>query len=94
MWVQPNRLPPVPDLYAMSGIWIDRKGDGVVVGQVGRGSPGEQAGVQVGDEIVGERFGPLIGKLGGRQGGDAPVPLSLRRGGRVLQVTVKPAPYL
>ena len=94
MWVQPNRLPPVPDRYAMSGIWIDRKGDGVVVGQVGRGSPGEQAGVKVGDEILGERFGPLIGKLDGRRSGAAPVPLSLRRGGQALQVIVKPAPYL
>jgi serine protease Do len=94
MWVQPNRLPPVPDRYAMSGIWIDRKGNGIVVGQVGRGSPAEQAGVRVGDEILGEQFGALIGKLDGRQGGAAPVPLSLRRGGEVLQVTVRPAPYL
>lgn len=94
MWVRPNQLPPVPDRYAMSGIWIDRKGEGIMVGQVGRGSPGEKAGVQVGDEIVGERFGPLIGKLDGRRSGAVAVPLSLRRGGRALQVTVTPAPYL
>ena len=94
MWVQPNRLPPVPDRYAMSGIWIDRKGNGIVVGQVGRGGPGEQAGVRVGDEIVGEQFGPLIAKLDGRRSGAAPVPLSLRRAGQMVSVIVKPTPYL
>lgn len=94
LWVQPNKVPSPPERYPMSGIWVDRAGTDVVVGRVGRGSPGEQAGIRPGDRIVGQQFGPLIARLSGAANLAAPVPLSLQRGADRLEVVVKPAGYL
>lgn len=74
LWVQPSRQPLVPERYGLSGLWLERAGDGIVVSVVGTGSPAAQAGVRVGDRIAGEWASVL------RAIGDAPgTAVTLRR---------------
>ena len=92
LWVQRSNQPEVTMRYGLSGIWIDQRGDDLVVEAVGMGSPGATAGLRPGDRIAGEKFGSLIDKLGGRPGSE--VPRSIERNGARQQVVLHLAPYL
>jgi serine protease Do len=92
LWVQRSNQPETAMRYGLSGIWIDQRGDDLVVEAVGTGSPGAAAGVRPGDRITGEKFGSLIDKLSGRPGSE--VSLSIERGGAKEQVVLHLAPYL
>jgi serine protease Do len=88
LWTRPNGLPPAPWRYNMSGLWIDRRGNGIVADRVGKGSPAEAAGIAPGDRLEGLAFGPLIARLNGPAGQQVP----LRVAGRDVVLTL--ADYL
>lgn len=81
---------PAPHLrYNRSGLWLtNSKGGPVTVGQVGRGSPGEAAGLKPGDRLEGV-FGDLLKALNGPAGATA----ALKVAGRG-EVTLALADYL
>lgn len=68
LWTQPNGLPPPPQRYNMSGLWINRRDSGIVADVIGGGSPAEQAGIRPGDRIYEAEFQPLIDRLNGNAG--------------------------
>ena len=68
LWTRPNGRPPESQDYNRSGLWIDRRKDGLFAGFVGRGSPAENAGIAIGDQIEGSGFTPLIQALNGPAG--------------------------
>ncbi|ATQ43533.1 aspartyl protease family protein [Caulobacter mirabilis] len=75
--------------YNRSGIWLDKAPDGsATVGQVGKGSPGEAAGLKVGDRLEGD-FVELLRTLGGPAG----MVVTVKVAGRGA-VTLTPADYL
>jgi hypothetical protein len=92
LWTRPSGRPAEPEHYNMSGLWIDRKGDKLVAGPVGKGSPAERAGIEPGDRIEGTAFGPLISRLNGREG--SRVELAVWRGGARRDVTLVLEDYL
>jgi predicted aspartyl protease len=92
LWTRPSGLPPEPESYNMSGLWIDRKGETLVAGRVGKGSPAERAGIAVGDRVDGMPFGQMIARLNGPAGPQ--VGLSVSRGGASRAVTLVLEDYL
>ena len=92
LWTRPSGLPAEPDEYNMSGLWIDRKGDAIVAGLVGKGSPAEKAGIARGDRLEGYAFGQMIARLNGRVGQQ--VALSVTRGGQKRDVNLMLEDYL
>lgn len=91
LWLRRNTLTPAPDHYALAGVWLDRTSRGGRVAAVGRGSPGEKAGVTVGDELIGE-FEGLVRDLGGPAGAERS--FEVRRGGATRTVAMTLTPYL
>lgn len=87
-----NRRAAPPERYGMSGMWIDERGDRLVVSDVSPQSPAAEAGLRVEDEIVGEQLRPLLARLGGRPG-DV-VPINYRRGGTSSTAQLTLRPYL
>jgi hypothetical protein len=93
LWTRPNGRPAEPETYNMSGLWIDRDGQQLVAGRIGKGSPAEQAGIVRGDRIGGLPFGPLIARLNGSAGSQ--VTLQVSRGGAAARdVSLTLADYL
>ena len=92
LWTRPSGLPAETEDYNMSGLWIDRKGDEIVVGQVGRGSPAERGGIARGDRLEGHPFGQLIRRLNGAAGQQ--LTLSVSRGGQKRAVNLILEDYL
>jgi hypothetical protein len=86
--VKSSGLPTPEQRYNRSGVWLDKAGSGAVVGQVGKGSPGEAAGLKPGDRLSGE-FGALLRALGGPTG--AEVTLTVEGRG---EVRLTPRDYL
>lgn len=53
LWAARNARPSPPDRYRISGLWLDKAGDGgATVHTVGGGSPAALAGVRAGDRIM------------------------------------------
>ena len=52
LWTRRNSLSPGPFTYALSGLAVTQAGDAARVTAVGKGSPGEQAGIHPGDTIL------------------------------------------
>ena len=92
LWTRPSGRPRAPDAYNASGLWIERRGGGVVAGRVGKGSPAERAGIARGDQLSGYAFGEMIVRLNGRPGGS--VALTVSRGGAARAVTLVLEDYL
>lgn len=92
LWIAPNGRPARPDAYAMSGLWFDRKGDTITIGDVGTGSPGAQAGLKVGDRISGIAWPQLLQRSAGPAGSE--MAFSATNGGKTRDVTVKLVDYL
>jgi hypothetical protein len=93
LWVAHHGATRFPDeRYGMSGIWVDQRGDQVIVAAVGTGSPAAEAGVRTGDAVVGEPFRAVLAKLGARPG--QAVPLAIERDGKRRDVSLMLRPYL
>ena len=92
LWTRPSGRPAEPDGYNASGLWIDQKGQQLLAGRVGKGSPAERAGIAPGDRITGMAFQPLIARLNGRAGDR--VDLAVSRGGVQRTLTLTLADYL
>lgn len=86
--IKANAVPAPEQRYNVSGVWLDRASGGATVGQVGRGSPGEQAGLKVGDRLVGD-WGQLLSTLSGPSGVEVAVEVAGRG-----QVTLALRDYL
>ena len=92
LWTRPNGVAPEPERYNLSGLWIDRRGDQLFAGEVGKGSPAEQAGILRGDRIEGLAFEPLIASLNGPAG--ATTSFEVIRGSQRRDITLELRNYL
>lgn len=68
LYIARNGLPVSDDDYPKSGLWLDRKGDEIVVAEVGTGSPAAEIGLQIGDRIVGESWQGILDKITAKAG--------------------------
>ena len=91
LWAKRNARPLRPERYGMSGLWLGESGGGLVVEEVGTGSPAAAAGLREGDRIEGE-LAEWIRRLAGRPGEAIEIPY--RRGGEVRSATVTLREYL
>ena len=92
LMVKSNRRPVPRDRAPMSGLWIDRRGDRLLVADVGRGSPAEKSGILPGDQVVDAIPQRLFDSLQGPEGANVEM-TTLRRGHR-RQVTIMLSDYL
>ena len=90
--IERNRLKPPPERASTSGLWIDQRGDTLVVADVGRGSPAAAAGIVPGDIIAGHRLGEVVHALG--SGAGATVGLTIEHDGTPRRVSIALADYL
>lgn len=92
LWVQPSGVEPVfTEPYSRSGLWLDQGDGGIVVRDVGFGSPAAEAGVKAGDTVAGS-FVEALRAIGGPAG--KPVTLKVARAGAVRTVNLTLADYL
>jgi hypothetical protein len=92
LWLQPRARFTFADRYGLSGLWLDQKGPGVEVADVGTGSPAQKAGLQVGDRLKGSDLATLVRRISGPPG--TSVTLSVVRDGAVREVRFTLAEYL
>lgn len=60
LYARPGGLPPPPEHYNRSGLWLDEDGGRVSVTDVSPGSPAAEAGIRVGDRLkAGARIGEI-----------------------------------
>jgi serine protease Do len=78
LWARANALPPPPERYGLSGLWVEPAQNGLAVVEVSPASPAAEAGLQVGDVIPGIALDAFVARLAGRPG-DA-VEINYRRG--------------
>lgn len=90
--VQRNRVAAPTGLASTSGMWVDRKGDRLVVADVGHGSPAAAAGIVPGDVVINTTFATLIRALGSGPG--AQVTMTIEHDGTPRRVTIVLADYL
>lgn len=92
VWGKINAVPPTPDRYTRSGVWVDPVPQCARVTMIGTGSPAAAAGLQVGDLLPGIDLPHAVAMLGGPAG--ASVPLTVERQGARQSVTLVLADYL
>lgn len=92
LWAMRNARPARPERYGISGLWIDRRGERLVVVAVSPHSPAADAGLRIGDEIQGVPFDQFIRRLGGRPG-DV-IDIAYRRGGEARSTRLTLRPFL
>lgn len=92
LWAAPNGLAPPRGSYIKTGLWLERRGDGWVVDEVGLGSPAAAAGLTGGDQLIDMSPAQIERLLAIKIG--APETLTVERDGRRRTVTVTPADYL
>jgi len=92
IWAIPNGLADKPRRYPLSGLWLDRDGDRITLGDVGTGSPAAGAGLKPGDAVVGANWRATLVALNGPAG--TRVPLTVERDGRRRDVVLVLADYL
>lgn len=78
LWARANGLPPPPERYGLSGLWVDPAVGGLAVVEVSPASPAAEAGLRVGDIIPEAGLDAFVARLSGRPG-DA-VEIDYRRG--------------
>lgn len=86
LWIQRNARPAPPERYPLSGLWVEARGDTLVVADVGPASPAATAGIREGDEIVGLDLATFLSRTAGVPG--TAVPLRVRRAGQEREVTL------
>ena len=92
LWAKRNARPPRPERYGMSGLWLAEQGRGLVVEEVGTGSPAAVAGIRPGDRIGEGSLSEWIRRLGGRPGDTVEIPV--QRGGERRTVALTLREYL
>ncbi|KQN25038.1 hypothetical protein ASE86_01865 [Sphingomonas sp. Leaf33] len=92
LWIAANTRPAPAERYSFSGLWFDREGDDIVVGDVGTGSPAAAAGIEVGDRVSSILWEELLRRNGQAAGSD--MALRIVSGGKGRDVTLKLTPYL
>lgn len=78
--------------YNRFGAWLDRRGDSVVLGTIGPGSPAQLAGLASGDRVIGTSFAAMLEAIYQPAGTQLPLTVEGRNGRRQLVVTL--ADYL
>lgn len=91
LWTRRNSQPRSEPRYNMFGLWLDRASGGATVGQVGRGSPAERAGIMVGDQVSGD-FAALIRQLASLASDS--IELKIVRGDQQRPIALTPADFL
>jgi serine protease Do len=76
---RPNAVPPPPERYGLSGLWVESERGGVTVVEVSPASPAAEAGLRVGDTVTDVSLDAFVGRLSGRPGDT--VEIAYRRGG-------------
>jgi hypothetical protein len=79
LWARANAVPPPPERYGLSGLWVEPGRSGVAVVEVSPASPAAEAGLQVGDTIADVSLDAFVARLSGRPGDT--VDIAYRRGG-------------
>ena len=92
LWIAPNNRPAPPERYAMSGLWFDRDGDNITIGDVGTGSPAAAAGLKVGDRVSSVIWEELLRRNSQPAGSE--MALRVVSGGKGRDVVLKLAAYL
>jgi hypothetical protein len=93
LWARAHPTPgELDERYGLSGLWLDRKGDGWVAAAVGAGSPAAAAGIAVGDTVAAQDGGSVLAEINGAPGSTAA--LTVTRGGTGRAVSLTLAPYL
>ncbi len=94
LWLAPNGLKFLDDDegYSMSGIWLRRDQDRILVDDVGIGSPAAAAGMKVGDVIIGRQWDMILKEVNGAPGRQ--VALDYERAGKRTRVELTLQPYL
>lgn len=88
--IQRNQQPAPPERpYRLSGIWLDRKGDAVIVAAVGTGSPAAAAGVMAGDRLVGA-LPDLLRSINGPPGKAVTLPIDRNGTKRAVSFVLQP----
>jgi len=89
LWAQPSGRPQRPERYRLSGLWVEPHGELLEISDVGRGSPGAEAGLRRGDEIVGLKLPDFV-RLADGPAGES-FELRYRRGGetRTARLTLR-----
>lgn len=78
--------------YNRFGAWLERRGDDVILGTIGPGSPAQLAGLMPGDRVIGMTFAALLEAIYQPAGTQLPLTVTGRAGQRQLVVTL--ADYL
>jgi hypothetical protein len=92
VWAAPNGLPQAEDYYSRSGLWVDQRGDSIIVSDVGTGSPAAAAGLKPDDVIVGLPWNGVLARAGSRTG--TRIRLDYERGGKRASAEFVTADYL
>ena len=93
LYLKPNGLSaPKDDEYPMSGLWFERKGDAILIEDVGIGSPAAAAGLMVGDDVRGQGWDALLAAVNGKAG--ETVAFDYVRAGKAARAEFTLAPYL
>lgn len=90
LWAQRNARPARPERYGLSGLWLGEKGGGLVVEEVGTGSPAAEAGLRRGDRIGdGATLRDWIARLAGRPGKTVEIPYVRDGAAGVARLTLR-----
>jgi len=92
LWAKRNNRTVRPERYGMSGLWLAERRGGLVIAEVGTGSPAAEAGLRIGDVVTGGSLQEWIRRLAGRPGDRVEVPVA--RGGASRTVTLTLREYL
>ncbi len=93
LWLKPHAAAaPVPERYNLSGLWLDQRGGGWRVAQVGFGSPAAAAGIAIGDGVATTDDRPVLRAMAGRPG--SVVALKVTRGDATRDVMLTLREYL
>lgn len=94
LWLAPNGMnfADRDEGYPLSGIWLKRDKDQIVIDDVGIGSPGAAAGLKAGDIMVGKSWDMLLSEVSGPAGRQ--IALEYEREGRRSRAEFTLQPYL
>lgn len=92
VYLRANGNGGIRDRYNRFGAWIERRGDEIVLGTIGPGSPAQLAGLQAGDRVIGISFATMLDAIYQPAGTRLPLRVDGRGGRRELVVTL--ADYL
>ncbi|GBQ28589.1 hypothetical protein AA12717_3002 [Gluconacetobacter sacchari DSM 12717] len=92
IWARRSGLSPAPFTYPLSGLAATQAGGALRVTAVGKGSPGEQAGIRPDDTILSQAPQATLQALGGPPG--SAVSLTISRPSGPFSATVTLRPYL